>query len=98
MYIQEMSFVIDIDIGGEKLLATKPNEKMRARQYKNEDDTENEIDGTRMKDEAEMGEQNMDDEFDASPEQPAQPGGLVGLITNLSGVIYLFAIKTIYCH
>ncbi|XP_031625443.1 uncharacterized protein LOC116342091 [Contarinia nasturtii] len=82
----EMSFVIDIDIGGEKMFA-RQDEKMRARQDedKREDDNDNEIDGNRMKDEDEMGEQNMDEEFDESPEQSDGPGGLVGLISNLSG-------------
>lgn len=66
-------------------LFDEPNRVHYTRKDKNEDD--NEIDGNKMKGEKEIEEQN-EEEFDDTPSE--QPGGLVGLITNLSGVILRF--------
>lgn len=58
---------------------------MYTRKGKHEDD--NEIDGIRTKGEKEIGEQNEEEEeYEDTPSE--QQGGLVGLITNLSGVIF----------
>lgn len=73
--------MVDVDISGHG------GHKMSARQDDNE--TDNEVDGEKddKNNQVEMSDQN-EEEFDSS-EPSDQPGGLVGLITNLSGVSFL---------
>lgn len=63
--------------------------KMDTRKGKNKNEDDNEIDGNKTKGEKEIGEQN-EEEFDEEDTPSEQQGGLVGLITNLSGVILRF--------
>lgn len=77
-----MSFMVDIDLG----FGDDPKMSPRQDGDKDDDDNDNEIDGNKSKGENEMSEQN-EEEFDESSSPSDQPGGLVGLITNLSGVI-----------
>lgn len=71
--------MVDVDISGD--------DKMRERQ--DEDDANNEIDGnSKPKEEKSEQKEDSDEEFDSS--SGSEPGGLVGLITNLSGVKYSF--------
>lgn len=76
--------MVEVDIDG-----SDDDKKMKARQDDDGDDKINEIDDD-SKNKDEKGEQNeeSDEEFDSS--SGSEPGGLVGLITNLSGVICLF--------
>ncbi|XP_055297037.1 uncharacterized protein LOC129565823 [Sitodiplosis mosellana] len=78
----DMSFVVDVDVGF-------GGPKMNDRQ--DDDDKDNEIDGSKSEGEKEMNEQN-EEEFDESSSPSDEPGGLVGLITNLSGVCSHFEV------
>lgn len=90
-----MTFVVDIDL--------PLGHRISARQ--DDDDDDNEIDDGKGKKgnkdgqgEIELGQQQDGEDFDESSEQADAPGGLVGLITNLSGVnaLILLEIKQIY--
>lgn len=68
--------MVEVDIDG--------GDKMREKQ--DEDDANNEIDGdSKSKEEKSEQKEDSDEEFDDS--STSGPGGLVGLITNLSGVL-----------
>lgn len=90
-----MTFVVDIDVNGHKISARQ------------DDDDDNEIDSGKGnkgdKDgqgEIELGQQqDGEEDFSESSEQTDGPGGLVGLITNLSGVnalIFYLKIEQIF--
>lgn len=80
-----MSSMVDVDLG----FGGPKRHKMSAREDDySDDDKNNEIDGGKGEGEKEMSEQQQGDEFDSNEsESPSSegPGGLVGLISNLSG-------------
>lgn len=84
---QDRAFSVDVDLGDDKKkerqedLDDDDNDKMK------DDDSKNEIEGSGDKDQ----KSEPQDEFGESSSEPSeQPGGLVGLITNLSGVNYSY--------
>lgn len=70
-----MSIMVEVDLNGPKMSAKQ-----------DEDDNDNEIEVSKSQGDKEIAAQN-EEEFDSST-QSEQPGGLVGLIANLSGVIH----------
>lgn len=69
-----MAFVVDIDIDG------NDHHKMMARQDSDDENNEVDVDGDKAEEPRDDGE-----DFEESSSVSDAPGGLVGLISNLSG-------------